>query len=187
MKGLKTMAKKKETEPKGTDKKNEKINAEKTDNVEIEVEKEVSEAESLASQLKDVNDRLLRTLAEYDNFRKRSQKEKEAAYSDSKALVLAELLPVMDNFERAAENKNASPEDYMKGIDMIYNQFSEVFKKLGVESFGEKGDSFDPNLHNAVMHEDDENEKENVITDVFSKGYKLGDKILRPAMVKVAN
>ena len=74
----------------------------------------------------------------------------------------------MDNFERAAENKNASPEDYMKGIDMIYNQFSEVFKKLGVESF-------------------DENEKENVITDVFSKGYKLGDKILRPAMVKVAN
>lgn len=122
------MAKKKETEPKGTDKKNEKINGEKTDNVEIEVEKEVSEAESLASQLKDVNDRLLRTLAEYDNFRKRSQKEKEAAYSDSKALVLAELLPVMDNFERAAENKNASPEDYMKGIDMIYNQFSEVFK-----------------------------------------------------------
>ena len=115
------------------------------------------------------------------------KKEKEAAYSDSKALVLAELLPVMDNFERAAENKNASPEDYMKGIDMIYNQFSEVFKKLGVESFGEKGDSFDPNLHNAVMHEDDENEKENVITDVFSKGYKLGDKILRPAMVKVAN
>lgn len=99
------MAKKKETEPKGTDKKNEKINGEKTDNVEIEVEKEVSEAESLASQLKDVNDRLLRTLAEYDNFRKRSQKEKEAAYSDSKALVLAELLPVMDNFERAAENK----------------------------------------------------------------------------------
>ena len=105
------MAKKKETESKGTDKKNEKINGEKTDNVEIEVEKEVSEAESLASQLKDVNDRLLRTLAEYDNFRKRSQKEKEAAYSDSKALVLAELLPVMDNFERAAENKNASPED----------------------------------------------------------------------------
>ena len=120
------MAKKKETEPKGADKKNEKINGEKTDNVEIEVEKEVSEAESLASQLKDVNDRLLRTLAEYDNFRKRSQKEKEAAYSDSKALVLAELLPVMDNFERAAENKNASPEDYMKGIDMIYNQFSEL-------------------------------------------------------------
>lgn len=138
MKGLKTMAKKKETEPKGTDKKNEKINGEKTDNVEIEVGKEVPEAESLASQLKDVNDRLLRTLAEYDNFRKRSQKEKEAAYSDSKALVLAELLPVMDNFERAAENKNASPEDYMKGIDMIYNQFSEVFKKLGVESFGER-------------------------------------------------
>ena len=123
------MAKKKETEPKGTDKKNEKINGEKTDNVEIEVEKEVSEAESLASQLKDVNDRLLRTLAEYDNFRKRSQKEKEAAYSDSKALVLAELLPVMDNFERAAENKNASPEDYMKGIDMIYNQFSEALSR----------------------------------------------------------
>lgn len=86
----------------------------------------------------------------------------------------------MDNFERAAENKNASPEDYMKGIDMIYNQFSEVFKKLGVESFGEKGDSFDPNLHNAVMHEDDENEKENVITDVFSKAISLATKYCVP-------
>lgn len=149
--------------------------------------KEPSELEKMQEQLNQTNEKFLRTLAEYDNYRKRSQKEKEQAYNDSKASVLAELLPVMDNFDRAANNKDASFEDYKKGIDMIFNQFNEIFKKLGVEAFGEKGETFDPNIHNAVMHIDDENEEENVITDVFSKGYKLGDRILRPAVVKVAN
>lgn len=174
------MAKKKDGETKSTETKN-------TEKVKVEVEKNKNEADDMAAKLNESNEKLLRTLAEYDNFRKRSLKEKEQAYSDSKALVLAELLPVIDNFERAAGNKSASYEDYQKGIDMIFSQLSEIIKKLGAESFGESGDDFDPNLHNAVMHIEDENEGENKVIDVFSKGYKLGDKILRPAMVKVAN
>ena len=155
--------------------------------VEVEKNKEPSETEVLQAQLNEANEKFLRTLAEYDNYRRRSIKEKEQAYGDSKAAVLAELLPVLDNFERAASNKEASLEDYQKGIDKIFNQFNDILKKAGVEAFGEKGDEFDPNIHSAVMHIDDENEKENVIVDVFSKGYKLGDRVLRAAVVKVAN
>lgn len=154
---------------------------------EVEETKEPTELEKAQTALAETNDRLLRTLAEYDNYRKRSQKEKEQAYGDSKAAALSEFLPVLDNFERAASNKEASLEDYQKGIDMIFNQLNEIFTKLGVEAFGEKGEAFDPNLHSAVMHIDDENEKENIIVDVFSKGYKMGERILRPAIVKVAN
>lgn len=152
---------------------------------------EVTETEqklqALENNLKDANDKFLRTLAEYDNYRKRSVREKEQAYADSKASVLSEILPVLDNFERAAGNRDASLEDYQKGIDMIYKQFQDILTKLGVESFGEKGDAFDPNLHSAVMHTEEEGEPENAISEVFSKGYKLGDKILRPAVVKVVN
>lgn len=152
---------------------------------------EVTETEqklqALENNLKDANDKFLRTLAEYDNYRKRSVREKEQAYADSKASVLSEILPVLDNFERAAGNRDASLEDYQKGIDMIYKQFQDILTKLGVESFGEKGDTFDPNLHSAVMHTEEEGEPENAISEVFSKGYKLGDKILRPAVVKVVN
>lgn len=152
---------------------------------------EVTETEQklqeLENNLKDANDKFLRTLAEYDNYRKRSVREKEQAYADSKASVLSEILPVLDNFERAAGNRDASLEDYQKGIDMIFKQFQDILTKLGVESFGEKGDAFDPNLHSAVMHTEEEGEPENTISEVFSKGYKLGDKILRPAVVKVVN
>lgn len=143
--------------------------------------------QELENNLKDANDKFLRTLAEYDNYRKRSVREKEQAYADSKASVLSEILPVLDNFERAAGNRDASLEDYQKGIDMIFKQFQDILTKLGVESFGEKGDAFDPNLHSAVMHTEEEGEPENAISEVFSKGYKLGDKILRPAVVKVVN
>ncbi len=179
------MAKKeKETkQPENEAVENEAAEAEQT----VEAEKEPTALEKAEQLLKEANDKFLRTLAEYDNFRKRSQREKEAAFGDSKASVLAELLPVMDNFERAVSNKDASLEDYQKGIDMIFGQFNDIFAKLGVEAFGEKGDEFDPNIHNAVMHIEDENEKENTVVDVFSKGYRLGDRILRPAMVKVAN
>lgn len=162
---------------------------EEQENVTVEVEENstLSELDQLKQQLASANEKYLRTYAEFDNYRKRSQKEKEQAYSDSKASVLTELLPVLDNFERAANNKEASLEDYQKGIDMIFNQFTDILKKTGVESFGEKGEEFDPNIHSAVMHIDDEKEKENVIVDVFSKGYKLGERILRHAIVKVAN
>lgn len=129
----------------------------------------------------------IRTLAEYDNYRKRSTKEKEGIYADAKAVCMTELLGVIDNFERALDVKDSDFESYKKGVEIIYTNLIETFKKLGVESFGEKGEEFDPNFHNGVMHVDDPELAENVIADVFSKGYKLGDKVLRPAMVKVAN
>lgn len=153
----------------------------------VETEVETVADDKNEKLLKEANEKFLRTLAEYDNYRKRSQKEKEQAYGDAKASVLSELLPVIDNFDRAASNSEASFEDYKKGIDMIFSQFTDILAKAGVEAFGEKGDSFDPNIHNAVMHIEDENEEENTVTDVFSKGYKLGERILRPAIVKVAN
>ena len=129
----------------------------------------------------------IRTLAEYDNYRKRSTKEKEGIYADAKAVCMTELLGVVDNFERALDIKDSDFESYKKGVEIIYTNLMDTFKKLGVEAFGEKGEEFDPNFHNGVMHVDDPELAENVIADVFSRGYKLGDKVLRPAMVKVAN
>ena len=131
--------------------------------------------QELEAQLLQANDKFLRTLAEYDNYRKRSVREKEQAYADSKAAVLTEFLPVLDNFERAQAGTDASYEDYRKGVDMIFSQLAACFEKLGAESFGEVGDVFDPNIHNAVMHVEDEAAEENTIVQVFSKGYKLGD------------
>lgn len=146
-----------------------------------------SELESIRTQLSQVNDKLLRTLAEYDNYRKRTQKEKEAIYSDSKSEIVMKLLPIIDNFERAEAAEQPDIETYKKGIDMIFTQLMDSMKSLGVESFGAAGDEFDPNLHNGVMHVEDEELGENVIADVFMKGYKMGDRVLRPATVKVAN
>ncbi len=129
----------------------------------------------------------IRTLAEYDNFRKRSAREKESTWLEAKASCMSELLPILDNFDRALGVTDSDFECYKKGVEMIYQGFTETLKKLGVEAFGEEGDSFDPNFHSAVMHIDDEAFGENVLAQVFSKGYKIGDKVLRPAMVKVAN
>ena len=152
-----------------------------------EITEEISEVEKIKKELEEKADRLLRTLAEYDNFRKRSQKEKEQAYSDTKSDVLSAFLPVVDNIERALANETASYDDYKKGAEMIFSQFMKVMTDSGVKSFGEKGDSFDPNLHNAVMHIEDESLGDNEIAEVFEKGYMLGDRVLRPATVKVAN
>ena len=143
--------------------------------------------EKLTVELNETKDKLLRVMAEYDNFRKRSQKEKEQAYGDTKASTIAEFLPVYDNFIRAMSTETADLESFKKGIEMIFNQYGETFKKLGVESFGEKGETFDPNIHNAVMHGEDEELPENSISDVFSTGYKMGDRVIRPAIVKVVN
>lgn len=182
----------KETPKKESDKKTESVKPEKKEEDKKETsggEKDSldSELENIRNQLSQVNDKLLRTLAEYDNYRKRTQKEKEAIYSDSKSEIVMKLLPVIDNFERAEQAEQPDFETYKKGIDMIFTQLTEAMKSLGVESFGETGDGFDPNMHNGVMHIDDENLGENVIADVFMKGYKMGDKVLRPATVKVAN
>lgn len=149
-------------------------------------EKEPTEEEKLAAQLADLNDKLMRTLAEYDNFRKRSQKEKDAIYPDAVANTVLAFLPVLDNFERAlaAECKDA---DFKKGVELIMNAFKDCLTKLKVEEIAALGEEFDPNLHNAVMHIEDDATADNVIVDVFQKGYKLGDKVIRHAMVKVAN
>ncbi len=160
----------------------------KVEETEVEEVKEPTAEEKLQAELNEKNDQLLRMAAEYDNFRKRSQREKEALYSECKSSVVNDLLPVIDNFERCvAPGDDTSYEDYKKGVELTYKQFGEALKKLGIEAFGEVGENFDPNLHNAVMHTQDENLPENSISDVLMKGYKLGDKIIRAAMVAVAN
>ena len=163
--------------------------AENKENLQEEVveEAEPTAEEKLTQELNETKDKLLRVMAEYDNFRKRSQKEKEMAYGDTKASTIAEFLPVYDNFLRAMSAEPADLDSFKKGIEMIFNQYGETFKKLGVESFGEKGESFDPNIHNAVMHGEDDSLPENSISDVFSTGYKMGDRVIRPAVVKVVN
>ena len=132
------------------------------------------------------HDSYLRLAADYDNFRKRTIKEKELSYGNGKADAVEKLLPVYDNLERAL-NQETQDEAYKKGIEMTMQQLVEIFTGLGVEIFGEVGDAFDPNLHNAVMHIEDENFGENTICQVFQKGFKIGDKIVRFAMVQVAN
>ncbi len=147
----------------------------------------VSELEQLQSDYAALNDRYVRTLAEYDNFRKRTQKDIESKIAYTKTDILGRILPVLDNFERAAFNSDADFDSYKKGIEMTVTQLMEIFKGLGVESFGEPGDKFDPNIHNGVMHIEDEAYGEDEIVEVFMKGYRMGDKIIRPATVKVAN
>ena len=132
------------------------------------------------------HDSYLRLAADYDNFRKRTAKEKDQLYANGKADAVEKLLPVYDNLERAM---NQSTEDaaYKKGVEMTMTQLVSILNGLGVEIFGQVGETFDPNIHNAVMHTEDENAAENTITQVFQKGFKMGDKIVRFAMVQVAN
>ncbi len=165
----------------------EKKQAEETVAEETEEVVELTQEEKLTQELNETKDKLLRVMAEYDNFRKRSQKEKEQSYGDTKASTIGEFLPVYDNFMRAMSAEATDLDSFRKGIEMIFNQYGEIFKKLGVESFGEKGEDFDPNIHNAVMHGEDENLPENSISEVFSTGYKMGDRVIRPAIVKVVN
>ena len=131
-----------------------------------------AEKEKLEKELAQTKDSYMRVLAEYDNFRKRTQKEKEAAYNDSKASTLALLLPVIDNFDRAIDNKTDDIEAYRKGIEMTYNQLKDIFNKLDVVSFGEIGEEFNPEIHNAVMTTENPDLPENSIAAVFEKGTK---------------
>ena len=128
----------------------------------------------------------LRVAAEYDNFRKRTVKEKEASYGNGKADAVAKILPIYDNLERAL-NQPTEDAAYKKGVEMTMNELVKIFTGLGVEVFGNVGDEFDPNLHNAVMHIDSEELGENTIAQVFQKGFKIGEKVVRFAMVQVAN
>ena len=132
------------------------------------------------------HDARLRIAAEFDNFRKRTVKEKEASYGNGKADAVAKMLPIYDNLERAL-NQETQDAAYKKGVEMTMNELVKIFTALGVEIFGAPGDTFDPTLHNAVMHIDSEEHAENTIAQVFQKGFKIGDKVVRFAMVQVAN
>ena len=165
----------------------EKKEPEKEEPKKAEPKKEEAKKEPTAEdKLRDANDRYLRLMAEYDNFRKRSQKEREAIYGDIKADTVTKFLPVYDNLVRALAN-STEDEAYRKGVEMIMTQFDETLKKLGVTEIDSVGKKFDPNLHNAVMHVDDETKGENEVVEVFQQGFMLGDKVIRFAMVKVAN
>ena len=149
-------------------------------------EPEASEVNLWEEKYNAEHDSYLRLAADYDNYRKRTLKEKDAAYGHGKADAVEKLLPVYDNLERAL-NQPTQDEAYKKGVEMTMTQLVGILTGLGVEIFGNVGDIFDPNLHNAVMHTDNESLGENTISQVFQKGFKLGDKIVRFAMVQVAN
>ena len=158
---------------------------EETPAVETPVE-EVPETNPWEEKYNAERDAHLRLAAEFDNFRKRTVKEKEASYGNGKADAVAKLLPVYDNLERAL-NQPTEDAAYKKGVEMTMNELVKILNGLGVEIFGNVGDAFDPNLHNAVMHIDSDELEENTLSAVFQKGFKIGDKVVRFAMVQVAN
>lgn len=180
--------KEKDTEKKPKQKaqaKEETTKANETEEKEEDVKKE--EKDPVQQELDDTKDRLLRLTAEYSNYKRRSEKEKQDAYVYAKSDTIKALLPVIDNLERALANETKDYDALKKGVEMTFDNLTAILETLGVEVFGEPGDIFDPNLHNAVMHVEDEEHKNGEIVDVFQKGYKIGDKIVRPAMVKSAN
>lgn len=144
------------------------------------------EIEELKKELDKKSDLLIRTAAEFDNFKKRTEKERLNIAQFAKAEIAKKLLPILDNIDRAQSSDTESA-DYIKGIEMIVKQFKALPEQLSLEEMGEVGEPFDPNFHEAVMHIEDENLGENVIAEVLQKGYKMGDTVLRAAMVKVAN
>ena len=151
-----------------------------------QVEEAAEEVDPWEEKYNAEHDSYLRLAADYDNFRKRTVKEKEASYGNGKADTVGKLLPVYDNLERALmqETEDAA---YKKGVEMTMTELQKILNTMGVEIFGEKGDTFDPNLHNAVMHTEEEGAPENTVTQVFQKGFKMGDRVIRFAIVQVAN
>ncbi len=151
-------------------------------------EKKAQQAlEKLQAEFEAHKEQHLRVLAEYDNFRKRTQNEKSAVYNNAVSDTVQAILPIADNIDRALSQENASAEDMRKGVEMIQNQIHTAFEQLGIREIGQAGETFDPNLHNAVAHIEDESLGENVIAAVYQKGYMLGDRVVRHAMVQVAN
>ncbi len=144
-------------------------------------------AELAAKQLESMKDQFVRLTAEYDNYRKRTAKEKDSLYQDAKADTIREFLAVYDNLERAVSTEGDEESPHKKGLEMIFHQYQEILKKLGVTEIEAQGAPFDPEKHNAVMHIDDENYGENVVSQVFQAGFMLGDKVIRHAIVQVAN
>ncbi len=164
----------------------EETAAEEKSPINEELEKTKADLEAAQKELAEYKDKYLRLMAEYDNFRKRSVKEKADIYPEATAKAVEAFLPMADNFERALSTETTD-EKYKSGVKMIYSQLGEAFKSLGVEVIDRVGETFDPNLENAVSRIEDENLGENVVAQVFQKGYKRGDKVIRHAMVVVAN
>lgn len=158
----------------------EKVKPEKKKN------KKDLEIEALKAELESKNDLLLRTAAEFDNFKKRTEREKMTVAEFAKAGLIKQLLPILDNIDRASLVEKDTP-DYVKGIEMIVKQFEGIAGNLGITEVAQVGDAFNPEMHEAVMHIEDETLGENVIAEVLQKGYKIGDTVIRAAMVKVAN
>ncbi len=180
-----------ELEPQDADEetKEEKKKSKKSGDASLkkELEETRKALEDAKKALEDSNAKYLTMLAEYDNFRKRSVSEKERTYTDAKADALMQILPVIDNLERAATYGGGNAETVAKGLEMTLRSFSEVMERLGVKEIESLGKTFDPEIHNAVFHVDDESYGEQEIVEVLQKGYTIGDKVLRYAMVKVAN
>ena len=145
-----------------------------------------AEVEKLKAELNEVNDLLLRTAAEFDNYKKRTEREKLSVAEYAKANVMKTLLPILDNADRAATFE-AGTEQYNKGIEMIVKELGTLAEKLGLREIGTVGEAFNPEIHEAIMHIEDENFGENTVAEVLQKGYKFGDTVVRPAMVQVAN
>ena len=150
---------------------------------------QMEKLESLARELSEQKDKFLRLAAEYDNYRKRTAKEKEAIYADAKIDTVTAMLPVYDNLERALEQYRGEDAEspHRKGVEMVFTQFKESLTKLGIETMEAVGQPFDPEKHNAVMHVEDDNAGENTVVEVLQQGFTLGEKVLRFAIVKVAN
>ena len=168
---------------------NEEVTQETVQPEEVTQEKELSAEEKLTQELAAQKDQYMRLYAEYDNYRKRTQSEKVQIYADATAKAVEQILPIADSVTMALssfEGKDVD-DDSIKGIELISNQLKASFDKLSVAAFGEIGDEFDPNIHNAISKIEDENLGENTLAQVYQKGYRLNDKIIRHAMVVVAN
>ena len=168
------------------EKEKKEIPVEETAETPVEETAEAVEVNPWEEKFNLEHDAHLRLAAEYDNYRKRTLKEKESSYLNGKSDAVEKLLPVYDNLERAL-NQHTEDAAYKKGVEMTMNELVKIFAGLGVEIFGQAGEEFNPELHNAVMHTEDETLGENVISQVFQKGFKIGEKIVRFAMVQVAN
>lgn len=152
-----------------------------------EAKDEPSGEEQLTKELEKQKESYMRLAAEYDNYRKRTQQEKLGIYDDATARAVEQLLPMADALQMAMQNTQDAPKEFIKGLEMIQNQFKAAMDKLKVESFGEIGDEFDPNIHNAISKIEREELGENCLAMIYQKGFKIGDKIIRHAMVQVAN
>lgn len=159
----------------------------KADKKKSKKDKSAEKIKELETALAEEKDKRMRLAAEYDNYRKRTSSEKLGIYDDATAKAVEELLPVADSLTMAMQNLEGAPEEFKKGLELVGNQLKTSLEKLKVEAFCEVGDEFDPNLHNAVAKIESEDFEENKISAVFQKGYKIGDKIIRHAMVQVAN